>query len=50
MTVATPMDVSLRLKLFVTWSRSGDIPLALDSAHDTENGDTGITKLTELYR
>ena len=48
-TVATPLDVSLRLKLFITWGRSGDLPLALDSTRDMENRDTGITKFTEFH-
>lgn len=43
-TVVTPMDASLR-----PWSRSGDLPLALDSALVMEHGDTGITKFTEFY-
>lgn len=48
-TVATPMDASLRLELFITWGRSGDLSLALAFAHDMENRDTGITKFAEFY-
>lgn len=47
--MATPMDVSLRLELFITWGRPGDFPLLLDSARDLGNGDTGIAKSTEFY-
>lgn len=48
-TVATPMDASPRLKLFITWGRSGDLSLALAFARDMENRDTGITKFAEFY-
>ena len=47
--MATPMDMGLRLKLFRTWGRSGDLPLASDSARVMENGGTGIIKFTEFY-
>lgn len=44
-----PMDVSLRLKLFIPQGRPGDLPLPLDAARDVGNGDTGIAKSTEFY-
>lgn len=47
-TVATPIDASLTLQLFITWSRAGDLLLALDSAHDMEKGSIGMTKSTEF--